>query len=204
MLQSFTASYSHLLGAGLVFTIVVLALYVLRRRMEDHRAKHKLADSIRLELNVPTSLHPVIDPDICIGSGSCITACPEGKILGLVNGVATLLNAAKCIGHGKCAVECPVDAIRLVFGTEERGVDLPEVDEYFETAAPGRAHRRRARGDGLDQERPAPGAAGGGPLQGDHRRARGRRRVRRGDRRRGAGGHRDRRRLPRPPGSRTC
>ena len=137
MLQSFTASYSQLLGAGLVFTIVVLAVYLLRRRMEDHRAKHKLADYIRLELNVPNSLHPVIDPDICIGSGSCITACPEGKILGLVNGIATLLNGSKCIGHGKCAVECPVDAIRLVFGTEERGVDLPEVDEYFETARPG-------------------------------------------------------------------
>ena len=41
MLQSFTASYSQLLGAGLVFTIVVLAVYLLRRRMEDHRAKHK-------------------------------------------------------------------------------------------------------------------------------------------------------------------
>ena len=95
MLQSFTASYSQLLGAGLVFTIVVLAVYLLRRRMEDHRAKHKLADYIRLELNVPNSLHPVIDPDICIGSGSCITACPEGKILGLVNGIATLLNGSK-------------------------------------------------------------------------------------------------------------
>ena len=137
MLQSLTASYSQLLGAGLTFAILVLAVYLLRRRMEDRRAKHKLADAIRLELNVPTSLHPVIDPDICIGSGSCITACPEGKILGLVNGVATLLNASKCIGHGKCAVECPVDAIRLVFGTEERGVDLPEVDEYFETSRLG-------------------------------------------------------------------
>ena len=137
MLQSLTASYSQLLGAGLIFTIVVLAVYLLRRRMEDHRAKHKLADYTRLELHLPNSLHPVIDPDICIGSGSCITACPEGKILGLVNGIATLLNGSKCIGHGKCAVECPVDAIRLVFGMEERGVDLPEVDEYFETARPG-------------------------------------------------------------------
>jgi len=137
MLQSLTASYSQLLGAGLTFTIVVLAVYLLRRRMEDRRAKHKLADAIRLELNVPTSLHPVIDPDICIGSGSCISACPEGKILGLVDGVATLLNASKCIGHGKCAVECPVNAIRLVFGTEERGVELPEVDEFFETSRAG-------------------------------------------------------------------
>ena len=84
-----------------------------------------------------TSLHPVIDPDVCIGSGSCISACPEGKILGLVDGVATLVNASKCIGHGKCAAECPVSAIKLVFGSAERGVELPEVDEFFETSRPG-------------------------------------------------------------------
>src|SRR5215471_4970723 len=123
MSQYLTASYSHLFAAGLILSATVLGLYILRRRREDHRAKKKLAEAVRLELNVPTSLHPVIDPDVCIGSGSCISACPEGKIIGLVDGVATLLNASKCIGHGKCAAECPVDAIKLVFGSAERGVD---------------------------------------------------------------------------------
>src|SRR5882724_5434229 len=137
MLQFLTASYDHLLWAGVAFTVAVLSIYLARRRLEDRRAKKKLAEAVRLELNIPTSLHPVIDPDICIGSGSCISACPEGKILGLVDGIATLLNASKCIGHGKCAVECPVGAIKLVFGTSERGVDLPEVDEYFETSRAG-------------------------------------------------------------------
>src|SRR6185295_9602920 len=56
---------------------------------------------------------------------------------GMVNGTATLINASKCIGHGKCAAECPVDAIKLVFGSAERGVELPEVDEFFETSRPG-------------------------------------------------------------------
>ena len=201
MQQFSTASYSQLLGAGLIFASVVLAVYLMRRRIEDRRAKKKLAEAIRLELNVPTSLHPVIDADVCIGSGSCISACPEGKILGLVDGVATLLNASKCIGHGKCAVECPVDAIRLVFGTAERGVDLPEVDEFFETSRAGRAHRRRAGRHGPDQERADPGPAGRRSLQRDHRpravpgRARGRRRRR--DRGRRAGRHRHRGRLPR-------
>jgi thioredoxin reductase/ferredoxin len=137
MLQFLIASYDHLLWAGVVFTTLVLSAYLARRRLEDRRAKKKLADAVRLELNVPTSLHPVIDPDICIGSGSCISACPEGKILGLVDGIATLLNASKCIGHGKCAVECPVHAIKLVFGSAERGVELPEVDEFFETSRAG-------------------------------------------------------------------
>ncbi len=137
MSQVLTASYSHLLEAGAVLTIVTLAIHLLRRHLEERRAQKKLADAIRLELHIPTSLHPVIDPDVCIGSGSCISACPEGKILGLVGGVATLLNASKCIGHGKCALECPVNAIKLVFGTAERGVELPEVDEFFETSRAG-------------------------------------------------------------------
>src|ERR1700710_487560 len=99
MLQSLIRSYSHLLEAGVALALAVLAIHLLRRRLEDRRAKKKLAEAVRLELNIPTSLHPVIDPDVCIGSGSCISACPEGKILGLVDGVATLLNASKCIGH---------------------------------------------------------------------------------------------------------
>jgi thioredoxin reductase/NAD-dependent dihydropyrimidine dehydrogenase PreA subunit len=130
-------TYDHLLIAGATFAALLLALYSLRRRREDRRAKLKLAEAVRLELHIPASLHPVIDPDVCIGSGSCLSACPEGKILGIVDGVATLINASKCIGHGKCAAECPVTAIKLVFGTAERGVELPEVDAYFETSRPG-------------------------------------------------------------------
>jgi putative YpdA family bacillithiol system oxidoreductase len=136
-MQSLITSYNYLLKAGVGFAGFLLIVYLGRRWWEDRRAKKKLAEAVRLELNVPTSLHPVIDPDVCIGSGSCISACPEGKILGLIDGVATLLNASKCIGHGKCAAECPVDAIKLVFGSAERGVELPEVDEHFETSRPG-------------------------------------------------------------------
>src|SRR5215471_9712830 len=99
-MPSFLFKYSRLLLVASALVAFLFAASVLRRWLEDRRAKHKLADAIRLELNVPTSLHPVIDPDVCIGSGSCITACPEGKILGLVDGIATLLNASKCIGHG--------------------------------------------------------------------------------------------------------
>jgi thioredoxin reductase/ferredoxin len=120
-----------------VLAALLLVAHLLRRAREDRRARRKLAEAVRLELNVPGSLHPVIDPDVCIGSGSCISACPEGKILGLVDGVATLVNASKCIGHGKCAADCPVDAIKLVFGSAERGIDLPEVNEHFESSRPG-------------------------------------------------------------------
>ncbi len=83
------------------------------------------------------SLHPVIDADRCIGSGSCLIACPEGDILAMVGHSAQLIHGDHCIGHGGCAEECPVQAIKLVFGSAERGVDLPQVDPYFESSRPG-------------------------------------------------------------------
>jgi len=130
----YLASPSSIIALASTFTFF---FFVLRRRIEQRRATGKLEEAIRLDLRAPTSLHPVINTDLCIGSASCIRACPEGKILGLVNGSATLLQGSKCIGHGRCAAECPVHAITLVFGTATRGVDLPEVNQFFESSRPG-------------------------------------------------------------------
>jgi thioredoxin reductase len=48
-----------------------------------------------------------------------------------------LINAAHCIGHGACLAACPVQAIKLVFGTEKRGIDIPNISAGFETNVPG-------------------------------------------------------------------
>ena len=88
-------------------------------------------------LHEPVSLHPVVDLDICIGSGACISACPEHDILGLNNGQAQTINASRCVGHGACFHACPVEAIMLCIGTEKRGVELPHVSQEFETNIPG-------------------------------------------------------------------
>jgi len=88
-------------------------------------------------LHEPVSLHPVVDLDICIGSGACIRACPEHDILGLNNGQAQTINASRCVGHGACFHACPVEAIMLCIGTEKRGVELPHVSQEFETNIPG-------------------------------------------------------------------
>jgi thioredoxin reductase/NAD-dependent dihydropyrimidine dehydrogenase PreA subunit len=85
----------------------------------------------------PVAIHPVIDPDRCIKSGACITACPEKDIIGIRNGKATVINASMCIGHGACFRACPVEAINLCIGTKKRGVDIPELNDTFETNVPG-------------------------------------------------------------------
>lgn len=103
-----------------------------RQRVDTETLRQSLSDG-----REPPTLHPVIDPDKCMGSLSCLAVCPEGDIMGVVDGKAALINPTACIGHGKCALECPVNAITLVFGTLQRGFDLPEVNEFFETSRPG-------------------------------------------------------------------
>lgn len=85
----------------------------------------------------PSSLHPVFDPARCRGCGACVSACPEGNVIGIINGRAALIQPSQCIGHGACRLSCPFGAITLVFGTEERGIDLPHVKPNFETNVPG-------------------------------------------------------------------
>lgn len=127
------------LGLAATTTLLVLsgALMLFLRHRRQVRDTATWERTVERGLHIPASLHPVIDPDLCIGSLSCLKACPEGDILGVINGAAKLINPTRCIGHGRCALECPVGAIKLVFGTSERGVDLPEVDEFFESSRPG-------------------------------------------------------------------
>ena len=88
----------------------------------------------------PVSLHPLIDPALCVGCGECVKACPEtadGRVLGLIDGKAELVTPGNCVGHGACKQSCPVAAITLVFGTEKRGVDIPVLSPEFETNVAG-------------------------------------------------------------------
>jgi thioredoxin reductase/NAD-dependent dihydropyrimidine dehydrogenase PreA subunit len=128
--------------------VVVLGLvavagipYLVWTRMEA--SKHKAATIIHqdtLSLGddvVPASIHPEVDLDECIGSGACVRACPEKDILAITDGRARLLNPLSCIGHSACMQACPVGAIKLVFGTATRGVELPRLTPSFETSQPG-------------------------------------------------------------------
>lgn len=112
--------------------LLILAIYITRKKKINRRGRARLQEAKEAGLNEPASIHPVIDPGRCVGSGSCVKACPE-KALSIVNGKAILADASHCIGHGACLAACPVDAIELVFGTEKRGMDIPFVKPSFET-----------------------------------------------------------------------
>ncbi len=92
---------------------------------------------IKAGLIEPPSLHPVININRCMGCGSCVNACPEKGVLGIINDRSHLINPTHCIGHGACKAACPRNAITLVFGTERRGIDIPQVNTNFETNVPG-------------------------------------------------------------------
>jgi putative YpdA family bacillithiol system oxidoreductase len=122
---------------GFIITILIVYIYLKTKSEESQITTKKIEKAKELGFHEPVSLHPVIDPDICIGSGACIVACPERDVLGLVNGRSATVNASRCVGHGACFHACPVQAITLCIGTEKRGVDLPHVSQEFETTIPG-------------------------------------------------------------------
>jgi thioredoxin reductase/NAD-dependent dihydropyrimidine dehydrogenase PreA subunit len=83
------------------------------------------------------SQFPYIDATWCIGCGACVTACPEGDVLGIVGGTATVINGMRCVGHGVCETACPVGAIEVGLGDLRWRSDLPLLRPDFETSVPG-------------------------------------------------------------------
>ncbi len=126
-----------ILAVALVLTVVVAVPFVRKRRGHERRAAHAEQKAEEYGLHVPASLHPVVDLAKCLGCGACTAVCPEGDVLGLVDGQAQPIQPARCVGHGLCQRVCPTDAISLVFGTDERGVDIPRIQGNFESNVPG-------------------------------------------------------------------
>jgi len=120
----------------LVPLVVVMFFYLRRHGKKEQQHVSQLKETMESGLTEPASLHPVFDPNRCIGSGACVKACPE-EAIGIIKGKGHLIKPAVCIGHGACSASCPHDAITLVFGTTTRGVDIPVVNPNFETNVPG-------------------------------------------------------------------
>src|SRR5688572_11627917 len=106
-----------LIGLGIALLLEIL--FLLRRQGEMKTLAERLTE---LSEAKKTGSHtarlqfPHVDLSRCLGCGTCVTACPEEGVLGLVHGQATVIHGGRCVGHGLCARECPVGAIELTLG----------------------------------------------------------------------------------------
>lgn len=123
--------FSALLVAGIFLPYLILFH---RRGRHDRRRKE---EAVRLGIDRPVAQYPYIDGMACIGCGTCVDACPEHDVLGVVGGTATVVNGLKCVGHGKCQEACPVGAIQVGLGDLKSRQDIPLMDEWRETSVPG-------------------------------------------------------------------
>ncbi len=130
-------SKSALYAAYALALVALWVLFGLGRRLRERWNRGRAERLAEQGTSEPPSLHPLIDPGKCVGCGACTHACPEGKIIAMIDSKAKLIDPGACIGHGACKTACPVGAIDLVFGTARRGVDIPLVAPNFESTVPG-------------------------------------------------------------------
>lgn len=127
----------------ILYVLPILAIvvwYMRRHNRLERKSLEALKAATEAGMLEPPTLHPEIDPTVCIGCKSCVVACPEQDshaVLGMIGKKARLIGPSDCIGHGVCKNVCPVNAIKLVFGTATRGIDLPVVKPDFETDVAG-------------------------------------------------------------------
>ena len=135
MYFDYISEHISLIGLSMM---ICIALFSLRtKRKKSKKAIYTIEKNIRDNLNEPATLHPEINEGLCAGCGACVSACPEGEILQLVNNKAVLVYPTRCVGHGACEVACPFGAIDLVFGTITRGMEIPRISNDFETNVNG-------------------------------------------------------------------
>lgn len=122
----------------IVFVLLIMGLWQKRLdRSEKAEVLEKFQDAVGRGSNKPIAQFPQINPYACIGCGSCIEACPEDEVIGLVMGVAHIVHGSRCVGHGHCEYACPVGAIKVGLGDVSQRPDIPVLSEELETSIPG-------------------------------------------------------------------
>ena len=120
--------------------LVALAIFIPQLVRFWRRRKvnlERLQDAKVLGILRPMGQYPFIDVSKCIGCASCVAACPESDVLGIVFGKATIINGLRYVGHGYCELACPVMAIEVGLGNVKDRPDIPLMNEHLETNIPG-------------------------------------------------------------------
>jgi len=124
-----------ILTAAVFCAIFIPYLIKFRNRQKKDLERKREADYIGV--GTPRSQYPLINNAVCIGCGSCVDACPERDVLGIVFGKAAIINGDRCVGHGYCEQVCPVGALKVGLGDIKNRDDIPILNEYNETSVPG-------------------------------------------------------------------
>ncbi len=121
------------LWVPLAMTVASLAVVVAssaRRRRRRIAVRRRAA-------NAPAFLVHAINDDRCTGCESCVSACPT-NVLELVHHKSRPARFQDCVQCEACARACPTGALVMhKAGTLPPPIELPDIDDSFQTPVPG-------------------------------------------------------------------
>ena len=121
---------------AIVVSLIVFVPYTVRYMKVKQSMEKRRSEAESLGLDKPKAQFPMVDRTLCIGCGACVSACPEGDVLGVVFGAAVIINGERCVGHGYCEVACPVGALKVGLGDVTSRPDIPILSPVNETSVP--------------------------------------------------------------------
>ena len=134
-------------GPALILGVLLLAPLLIALRVFRERAPGDAEDSDVEAGELPSEPEAAklaidVHPDLCVGGGECVSACPYGvlKVVHLPSGrhVARVINMDSCNECGTCESACAPRALtRHVKGKPIPPVKQPDLDANFMTRVPG-------------------------------------------------------------------
>jgi thioredoxin reductase (NADPH) len=114
------------------FAILTMAVFTMLTARKRHRATVAPAAVVG-----PRILIHDINDDRCTGCDACVAVCPT-NVLDLVSNKSRVLRFQDCIQCEACMFACPTEAL-VMFpeGGTPPVLQVPEIDENFQTAVPG-------------------------------------------------------------------
>ncbi|MCM2271232.1 MAG: NAD(P)-binding domain-containing protein [candidate division Zixibacteria bacterium] len=124
---------------GLVVLLVgaIFIPYLIKFRKSRQVFVQRKEEARAMGIDRPRAQYPMVDRSQCIGCGACVEACPEHDVLGVVWGVAEVINGERCVGHGLCEKACPVGALKVGLGDIKTRPDIPILSPVNETTVAG-------------------------------------------------------------------